>query len=299
MSEGGVNGTITVTVEDPDIQHGDTVSLDIINDALLGDSAFIDKYFLVEENIAAPNQVEFTIHIASELMQDTDIGEYHFQLSVFDDFGGSATRDFIVIVEDTNDLTTISNFGWTGNLTKVTPVSSPVPNNGGDLFTIYEGQSGQIEFTFSDEDLSLASLVVSNITGDPIDSQIINATIRRKPSSPDERILTINIGNNSSRTQKIDDMHIGTYELSLNISSSAGEVAISYPFTLQIINVEEQPRIIKILPSFGLSSGPAANSFILTQNVATTFIIVVEDEDFGSPQNQENIIIDFLSSHRP
>ena len=295
VSEGGVNGSITVTVEDPDIQHGDTVGLEISNDALLGDATFIDKYFSVEENIAAPNQVEFAIHIASELMQDTDIGEHHFQLVVFDDFGGSATRDFIVIVEDTDDLTTISNFGWTGNLTKVAPISSPAPSNGGDLFTIYEGQSGQIEFTFSDEDLSLASLVVSNITGDPIDSQIINATIRTKPSSPDERILTINIGNNSSGTQKIDDVHIGTYELSLNISSSAGEVAISYPFTLQIINVEEQPRIIKILPSFGLSSGPAANSFILTQNVATTFIIVVEDEDFASPQNQENIIM--TSSH--
>ena len=295
VPEGGVNGAITVTVEDPDIQHGDTVSLDIINDALLGDSAFIDKYFSVEENMAAPNQVEFTIHIASELLQDTDIGEHHFQLSVFDDFGGSATRDFIVIVEDTDDLTTISNFGWTGNLTKVAPISSPAPSNGGDLFTIYEGQSGQIEFTFSDEDLSLASLVVSNITGDPIDSQIINATIRTKPSSPDERILTINIGNNSSGTQKIDDMHIGTYELSLNISSSAGEAAINYPFTLQIINVEEQPRIIKILPSFGLSRGPIANSFILTQNIATTFIIAVEDEDFASPQNQENIRI--VASH--
>ena len=198
-------------------------------------------------------------------------------------------------MEDTDDLTTISNFGWTGNLTKVAPVSSPVPSNRGDLFTIYEGQSGQIEFTFSDEDLSLASLVVSNITGDPIDSQIINATIRTKPSSPDERILTINIGNNSSGTQKIDDMHIGTYELSLNISSSAGEAAINYPFTLQIINVEEQPRIIKILPSFGFSRGPIANSFILTQNVATTFIIAVEDEDFASPQNQENIRI--VASH--
>ena len=285
VSEGGVNGAITVTVEDPDIQHGDTVSLDIINDALLGDSAFIDKYFSVESSIAGTNQVEFTIHIASGLMQEIDIGEYHFQLVVFDNFGGSATRDFIVIVEDTDDLTTISNFGWTGNLTSI----SPAPSNGGDLFTIYEGQSGQIEFTFSDEDLALASLVVSNITGDPIDSQIINATIRTKPSSPDERILTINIGNNSSGTQKIDDAHIGTYELSLNISSSAEEAAINYPFTLQIINVEEQPRIIKILPSFGFNSGPAANSFVLTQNVATTFIIVVEDEDFASPQNQENI----------
>ena len=295
VSEGGVNGAIIITVEDPDIQHGDTVSLDIINDALLGGSAFIDKYFSVESSIAGTNQVEFTIHIASGLMQEIDIGEYHFQLVVFDDFGGSATRDFIVIVEDTDDLTTISNFGWTGNLTKVAPISSPAPSNGGDLFTIYEGQSGQIEFTFSDEDLSLASLVVSNITGNPIDSQIINATIRTKPSSPDERILTINIGNNSSGTQKIDDMHIGTYELSLNISSSAGEAAINYPFTLQIINVEEQPRIIKILPSFGLSSTPAANSFILTQDVATTFIIVVEDEDFASPQNQENIRI--VASH--
>ncbi len=287
VSEGGVNGAITVTVEDPDIQHGDIVSLEISNDALLGDSAFIDKYFSVEENITAPNQVEFTIHIASELMQDTDIGEHHFQLSVYDDFAGSATRDFIVIVEDTNDLTTISNFGWTGNLTSI----SRAPNNGGDLFTIYEGQSGQIEFTFSDEDLALTPLVISNITGDSIDSQIINATIRTKLSSPDERILTINIGNNSSGTQKIDDAHIGTYELSLNISSSAGEVAISYPFALQIINVEEQPRIIKILPNFGLNSGPIANSFILTQNIATSFIIVVEDEDFASPQNQENIRI--------
>ncbi len=291
VSEGGVNGAITVTVEDPDIQHGDTVSLDIINDALLGDSAFIDKYFSVESSIAGTNQVEFTIHIASGLMQEIDIGEYHFQLSVYDNFGGSATRDLIVIVEDTDDLTTISNFGWTGNLTSI----SPAPSNERDLFIIYEGQSGQIEFTFSDEDLALTPLVVSNITGDPIDSQIINATIRTKPSSPDERILTINIGNNSSGTQKIDDMHIGTYELSLNISSSAGEVAINYPFTLQIINVEEQPRIIKILPSFGLSSGPIANSFILTQNIATTFIIVVEDEDFANPQNQENIIM--TSSH--
>ena len=290
VSEGGVNGAITVTVEDPDIQHGDIVGLEISNNALLGDSAFIDKYFSVESSIAGTNQVEFTIHIASELMQDTDIGEHHFQLTVYDSFGGSATRDFIVIVEDTNDLTTISNFGWTGNLTKIAPVSSPVPSNGRDLFTIYEGQSGQIEFTLSDEDLALAPLIVSNITGDPIDSRIISSAIITKPSSPDERILTINIGNG---TEQIDDAHIGTYELSLNISSSAGEVEMNYPFTLQIINVEEQPRIIKILPSFGFTSGPAANSFILTQDVATSFIIMVEDEDFARPQNQENITITF------
>ncbi len=289
--EGGVNGAITVTVEDIDIQHGDTVSLEISDNALLGDSAFIDKYFSVESSIAGTNQVEFTIHIASELMQDTDIGEHLFQLSVFDDFGGSATRDIVVIVEDTNDLTTISNPGWTGNLTKIAPISSPVPNNGRDLFTIYEGQSGQIEFTLSDEDLALTPLVVSKIAGDSIDSQIISSAIITKPSSPDERILTINIGNNSSGTQKINDVHIGTYELSLNISSSAEEVAISYPFTLQIINVEEQPRIIEILPGAGTSGGVAANSLILTQDVATSFMIVVEDEDFANPQNQENITI--------
>ena len=288
--EGGDNGTIKVIVNDADIQHGDIIGLNITSANLPTGIISIEKDKLSQSD-TINNQVEFVVHIASGLLQDTDIGEHHFQLSVFDDFGGSATRDFIVIVEDTDDLTTISNFGWTGNLTSI----SRAPNNGGDLFTIYEGQSGQIQFTFSDEDLALAPLVVSNITGDPVDSQIINATIRTKPSSPDERILTINIGNNSRGTQKIDDAHIGTYELSLNISSSAGEVAISYPFALQIINVEEQPRIIKILPNFGLNSGPIANSFILTQDVATTFIIVVEDEDFASPQNQENITI--ASSH--
>ena len=287
VSEGGVNGTITVTVEDPDIQHGNTVSLDIINDALLGDSAFIDKYFSVEENITAPNQVEFTIHIASELMQDIDIGEHHFQLSVYDDFGGSATRDFIVIVEDTNDLTTISNFGWTGNLTSI----SRAPNNGGDLFTIYEGQSGQIQFTFSDEDLALTPLVVSNITGDPIDSQIINATIRTKPSPPDERILTINIGNNSSRTQKIDDIHIGTYELSLNISSSAGEVAISYPFTLQIINVNDAPEIVEITHVGDISKGRMGefDLYQLNEGSSGFLNITIADEDLV--HSHENITV--------
>ncbi len=297
VSEGGINGTIKITVNDPDIQHGDIVSLDISNNVLLGDSAFIGKYFSVESNIAAPNQVEFTIHIASDLLQDTDIGEHHFQLSVYDSFGESATRDLIVIVEDTNDLTAISNVGWTGNLTRI----SQAPSNERDLFTIYEGQSGEIEFTLSDEDLARMPLIVSNITGDSVDSQIISTAIRTKPSSPDERILTINIGSDLIDSQQIDDEHIGTYELNLNISGSTGEVEISYPFTLQIINVEEQPRIIEILPVSGAISATDTNSFILTQDVAAVFSIVVEDEDFAYPQNQENITIavshPFIENH--
>ena len=287
VSEGGVNGTIKITVDDPDIQHGDIVSLNISNNELLGDSAFIDKYFLVESNKVGLNQVEFIVNVASELMQFTDIGKHHFQLSVYDNFGGSATLDLFVIVEYTNDLTTISNLGWTGDLTR----SAPTPSNGRDLFTIYEGQSGQIEFTLSDEDLSRDPLIVYNITGDSIDSQIISWAIRTKPSSPEERILTIDIGSSLIGSQQIDDAHVGTYELSLNVSSSAGEVELSYPFTLQIINVEEQPRIIKISPYAGASIASAANSFILTQDATAVFRIIVEDEDFANPQNQENITI--------
>ena len=295
VSEGGVNGTIKITVDDVDIQHGDTVSLDISNNALLGDSAFIDKYFLVESNKVGPNQVEFIVNVASELMQFTDIGMHNFQLSVYDNFGGSVTLDLVVIVEYTNDLTTVSNFGWTGDLTR----SAPTPSNGRDLFTIYEGQSGQIEFTLSDDDLSRNPLIVYNITGDSIDPQIISWAIRIKPSSPEERILTIDIGSGLIGSQQIDDAHVGTYELSLNVSSSAGEVELSYPFTLQIINVEEQPRIIKISPYAGASIASATNSFILTQDATAVFRIIVEDEDFANPQNQENITIAVVSSYRP
>ena len=288
--EGGEEGTIRVAVRDADIQHGDVVGLNITSANLPTGVISIEANKLSQSD-TINNQVEFVVHIASGLLQDTDIGEYHFQLSVFDDFGGSATRDFIVIVEDTDDLTTISNFGWTGNLTSI----SRAPNNGGDLFTIYEGQSGQIEFTFSDEDLALAPLVVSNITGDPVDSQIINATIRTKPSSPDERILTINIGNNSRGTQKIDDAHIGTYELSLNISSSAGEVAISYPFTLQIINVNDAPEIVEITHVGDISKGRMGefDLYQLNEGGAGFLNIMIADEDLI--HSHENITVSWTN----
>ena len=284
--EGGDNGTIKVIVNDADIQHGDVVGLNITGANLPAGIISIEKDKLSQSD-TINNQVEFIVHIASGRLQDTDIGEYPLDLLVYDEFGGSATRDFIVIVEDTDDLTTISNFGWTGNLTSI----SRAPNNGGDLFTIYEGQSGQIQFTFSDEDLALAPLVISNITGDSIDSQIINATIRTKLSSPDERILTINIGNNSSGTHKIDDMHIGTYELSLNISSSAGEVAISYPFVLQIINVNDAPEIVEITHVGDISKGRMGefDLYQLNEGSSGFLNITIADEDLV--HSHENITV--------
>ena len=151
--EGGGNGTIKVVVDDADIQHGDIVSLNISNNALLGDSAFIDKYFSVESNLAAPNQVEFTIKIASELMQDTDIGEYLLDFLVYDEFGGLEDRRSITLkVKNIDDASSASYSAINGGVNKLQSVDSS-----SDTFAISEGQSGQIKVTISDEDLSRTS----------------------------------------------------------------------------------------------------------------------------------------------
>ncbi len=284
--EGGEDGIIRVAVRDVDIQHGDIIGLNITGVNLPSGVISIERDKLSQPN-ATNNQVEFIVHIASGLMQDTDIGEYPFSFLVYDEFGGVEDRRNITLkVKNTDDASSAIYLGTSVEINKLDSMDG-IP----DTFTISEGQSGQIEVTISDEDLVRSPLIVSNITGDSVDLQIISWVVRTKPSSPDERILTINVGSDLIDSQKIDDEHIGTYELSLNISSPTGEVGINYPFTLQIINVEEQPRIIEILPGTGISSTPDGNSFILTQDVAAVFSIVVEDEDFANPQNQENITI--------
>ena len=300
VAEGGVNGDIRIVVDDPDIQHGDIIRLDInfrgksrgivfggstlggitskvitSNDTALGDK-FKEKYFSVTRNMVAPNQVEFIVNVASDLLQDAALGEYRFQFLVSDDSAKFTARDITLIVEDSDDLTTISRFSTSGNLTSITPA----PNNGRPLFTIYEGQSGQIEFTLSDEDLVRNPKLIYDITGDSVDAQIINLTHKAKPSSPDERILTVDLG---SGAQQIDAGHVGTYELSLDAStsSSGGEVSINYPFTLQIINVNDAPRVVNIT-SFGSVRHSNPGHFVVAEGASGNGGINITVEDMDS-----------------
>ncbi len=309
VAEGGANGVIRIKVDDPDIQHGDIIRLNVNpkGKSVAASSSAISKeftslrgralsstksdkgYFSLKSNIAEPNQVEFIVNIASELMQDTDIGEYRFEFLVSDDIGKFSAQDIILIVEDSNDLTTIPSFSSSGNLTSITPA----PNNGRPLFTIYEGQSGQINFTLFDEDLvhNPKPTLIYDITGDSVDAQIISWDIRTKPSSPDERILTVDIGSGLINPQQIDDAHVRTYELNLDVSTSGsgGEVAINYPFTLQIINVNDAPRIVN-MTSFGSvrrsdkgnDRGNDMEHFIVAEGVSPNggINVTVEDMDF-------------------
>ena len=297
VAEGGVNGVIKIIVDDPDIQHGDIIRLDISfegksggitlggitsggitsNDTALGDK--FKEYLPYTSNIIPPNQVEFIVNVTSELMQDADVGEYRIGFLFSDDSKVKveyASRNIILIVEDSDDLTTISRFSTSGNLTSITPA----PNNGRPLFTIYEGQSGQIEFTLSDEDLASNPTLMYDITGNSVVEQIISSALRAKPSSPDKRILTVDLG---SGAQQIDAGHVGTYELSLDVSTSGsgGEVSINYPFTLQIINDNNAPRVVDIT-NFGSVRHSNPGHFVVAEGASGNGGINITVEDMDS-----------------
>ncbi len=270
--EGGEEGTISVVARDTDIQHGDIVDLNITSANLPAGVISIEADKLSQSNAInnqeEHNQVEFVIHIASGLLRDADIGEYLLNLLVYDELGGAEDRRTITLkVKNTDDESSARYAATSGGVSKLDSADGAP-----DTFAIYEGQSGRIEVVISDEDLARTPIIVSNITGDSIDSQIISSAIRTKASSPEERILIINIGNDLINSQQIDDAHIGTYELSFNISSSAGEVAINYPFTLQIINVMTVSDPEQDLDSDGVRDpydGAPANPAMQTQGSGT------------------------------
>ena len=92
--EGGEEGIIRVKVRDDDIPHGDIVGLNITSANLPTGVISIEKDKLSQSD-ATNNQVEFIVHIASNLLQDTDTGEYLLDLLVYDEFGGAEdTRNY-------------------------------------------------------------------------------------------------------------------------------------------------------------------------------------------------------------
>ena len=52
--------------------------------------------------------------------------------------------------------------------------------------------------------------------------------------------------------------------------------------TLKVNNVVEQPNIISVLAGAGVSASADGSSWTLSEDVAGSLSIVVEDEDFGS-----------------
>ena len=99
--EGGEEGIISVFVDDVDIKYGDIIGLNITNTNLPAGVISIEADKLPQSdainNREENNQVEFIVHIASELLQDTDIGEYQFQLLVYDELGGAEDRRTITL----------------------------------------------------------------------------------------------------------------------------------------------------------------------------------------------------------
>ena len=87
--------------------------------------------------------------------------------------------------------------------------------------------------------------------------------------------------------------------MNLQVTDADGFININYPFILKVNNIVEQPNIISVLAGTGVSASADDNSWILSEDIAGSLNIVVEDEDFGSPHNQESLRIDIRSSTLP
>ena len=293
--EGGDNGTIKVIVNDADIQHGDVVGLNITGANLPTGVISIEANKLSQSD-AINNQVEFIVRIASELLQDSDTGEYSLDFLVYDELGKAEdSRTITLKVINIDDASSATYSAISGGVSKLDSVDdSP------DIFAISEGQSGQIKIAISDEDLIHSSQLEYTITGDSIRQGIrvglLNITRVEPSSSAEEHIFLIDIGKSGS---PIDDADIGSYNLNLRVENDAGTVNANYPFILKVNNVVEQPNIISVLAGAGVSASADGSSWTLSEDVAGSLSIVVEDEDFGSPQNQESINITIMSPTLP
>ena len=247
--EGGDNGTISVFVDDADIQHGDIVGLNITNTNLPAGVISIARDKLSQSdainNREENNQVEFIVHIASGLLRDTDIGEYPLNLLVYDELGGAEDRRTITLkVKNTDDESSANYLGISGDVNKLDSVDgSP------DTFAINEGQSGRIEVVISDEDLTQTSQLEYTITGNSIRAELLNIT-RVEPSSfNEEHIFFIDIGKNDS---PIDDADIGSYNLNLQVADTARTINASYTFILKVNNSNDAPEISAINSTGGV-----------------------------------------------
>ena len=290
--EGGDNGAIKVVVDDEDIQHGDIIGLNITGANSLAGVISIEKDKLSQSN-TVNNRVAFIVNIASDLLQDTDIRDYSLNFLVYDELGGVEDERIITLkVKDTDDASSASYSVTSGGINALVNKLDGIP----DTFAISEGQSGQIKVAISDEDLIHTSQLEYAITGDPIRKGLLNITRVESLSSAEEHIFLIDIGKNGI---PIDDADIGSYNLSLHVADAARTVNANYTFILKVNNVDEQPTIISVLAGTGVSASASDNSWTLTEDIAGSLSIVVEDEDFGSSQNQERLHIAIMSPTLP
>ena len=69
------------------------------------------------------------------------------------------------------------------------------------------------------------------------------------------------------------------------------------PLSSNLIMLTSSRLLLSVLAGAGVSATASDNSWTLTEDVAGSLSVVVEDEDFGSSQNQERINITTMSSY--
>ena len=222
------------------------------------------------------------------LLDDKVVGEHEISVVSIDTKGLKGSSKIVVVIENVNDRPVISALTTSGG----------VRARNGNIFEVYEGgEEGIIRVKVRDDDIQHGDIVGLNITSANLPTGVISIE-KDKLSQSDvinnqvEFVVHIASG-------LLQDTDIGEYPLDLLVYDEFGGEKDKRTITLKVNNVAEQPNIISVLARTGISAAASDNSWILSEDVAGSLSIVVEDEDFGSTENQESLRIDIRSSTLP